>query len=148
MILTSMFMVHQTSGLLDKAVSMSSGSPNLVLKDFAPSFLSYAADLTPPVHPMLFGSLLAKSLSVCLLYQRFYVQTIHSDACKFITCNRISSVHTKKSLFAICFIEQMLISFTQCIFLVVHLSYVTRLNHDVHFQFLIVPKISKQSKTG
>ena len=52
----------------------------------------------------------------------------------------------KINLFSRTYVDFLLFSSIQFIFLVVHLSYVTRLNHDLHFQFLIVPKILKQSK--
>ena len=65
---------------------------------------------------------------------------------KMLIATSIICTHTKKKHILRTYIDFLLFSPTQFIFLVVHLSYVTRLNHDLHFQFLIVPKISKQSK--
>ena len=84
-----------------------------------------------------------QSISCCMvLYSRrayWYVCCI-SPPKKPHNFFKIYSVRT--------YIDFIQFSLTQFIFLVVHLSYVTRLNHDLLFRFLIVPKILKQSKIG
>jgi len=70
-----MCMVHPTSELLVKAISMSSVLHNHELKAYEPFSPYYAADQIQRTHPMLYGSLRVKNLSVSPLYPYVFALT-------------------------------------------------------------------------